>query len=343
MNDGNRILVHRVGDHAPWTAPESSSYVNEAHLQEVLAASPHWVPGVPEGSLSVRELYTSAGPVDVVIVAPDGAITVVECKLESNAEKRRMVIGQLIDYAAAITADGHERFHAAWAARGGPDLGSLLDPEGVEELRSRIETATIGLCLAVDRIDADLRRLVEYLNRATHDGIAVTALQLAYARHADLELLVPSTYGGEIAAAKATHGSPGSSDHWTRETFVDTVEDPTDKAFLVRVLECLDAPSQHLGSHDPLWFGVRPGGGMFVFPFGYRHPPLQFAINGAGRLTIRGCWQRFAEVARHPGFAELAAMLGQDENGPTRFVPVAELDPDVVWEVAERAAHAINS
>jgi len=40
------------------------------------------------------------------IAAPDSAITVVECKLESNAEKRRMVIGQLIDYAAAITADG---------------------------------------------------------------------------------------------------------------------------------------------------------------------------------------------------------------------------------------------
>ena len=343
MTDSTKILVHRVGDPAPWSTPESSSYVNEAHLQEVLAASPHWVPGVPDGSLSVRELCTSAGPVDVVIIAPDGALTVVECKLESNPEKRRMVIGQLIDYAAAICADGHERFHGAWAARGGPDLASVLTPEAVEELRSRIETATIGLCLAVDRIDADLRRLVEYLNRATHDGIAVTALQLAYARHADLELLVPSTYGGEIAAAKAIHGSPGRSDHWTRETFVDAVEDPTDTAFLIRVLERLDAPARRLGSHNPLWFGVRPGGGMFVFPFGLQHPPFQLAINGAGRLTIKGCWQRFPEVARHPGFAELAAMLGQDENGPTRFVPVADLDPDAVWEVAERAAHAINS
>jgi hypothetical protein len=28
----------------------------------VLASSPHWVPGAPERSLSVRELYTSAEP-----------------------------------------------------------------------------------------------------------------------------------------------------------------------------------------------------------------------------------------------------------------------------------------
>jgi hypothetical protein len=37
VTDSNRILVHRVGDPAPWSAPESSSYANEAHLQEVLA------------------------------------------------------------------------------------------------------------------------------------------------------------------------------------------------------------------------------------------------------------------------------------------------------------------
>jgi hypothetical protein len=128
VTESNRILVHRIGDPAPRTAPESSPNVSEAHLQEVLVASPHWLSGVPEGSFSVRELSTSAGPGDVVIVAPDGALTAVACKLESNIEKRRIV----------------------------------------------------------DRIDADLRRLVEYLNRATDDRIAVTALQLSYARHADL-------------------------------------------------------------------------------------------------------------------------------------------------------------
>ncbi|GCE44891.1 hypothetical protein Rhow_000517 [Rhodococcus wratislaviensis] len=53
------------------------------------------------------------------------------------------------------------------------------------------------------RSTPDLRRLVEYLNQITHDEVQVTALQLTCARHGDLENLIPSTYGGEIAAAKA--------------------------------------------------------------------------------------------------------------------------------------------
>ncbi|MGZ5395520.1 MAG: hypothetical protein ACXWZI_08065 [Mycobacterium sp.] len=44
-----------------------------------------------------------------------------------------------------------------------------------------------------------------------------------------------------------------------------------------------------------------------------------------------------------PGFAELAEMLGQHESGPTRFVPVADLDADVLWNVAEKTARVINS
>ena len=82
-----------------------------------------------------------------------------------------------------------------WRARGGVDLNDNLHPEALEELRSRIESGTIGLCWVADRIDDELRRLIEYLNEITKERIAVTALQLAYARHGDVEFLIPSTYG----------------------------------------------------------------------------------------------------------------------------------------------------
>ena len=340
MTDSNRILVHRVGDAAPWTAPESSSYVNEAHLQEILAASPHWVPGVPEGSFSVRELQTSAGPVDVVTVAPDGALTVVECKLESNPEKRRMVIGQVIDYAAAISSGGYDRFYSSWLVRGGPDFNLSLAPEGLVELRSRIETATIGLCLAVDQIDSDLQRLVEYLNRVTHERIAVTALQLAYARHMEVEVLIPSTYGGEIAAAKAAQNTR-QAERWTRESFVGAVDHSDDQIFLSRILKRLDSQRQP-DDRDPIWYGTRPSGGLFFHLKGLRYPPFALGINAAGRLTIKGTWQGFKETAGHPGFAELAEMLGQHETGPARYVQVDDLDPDALWDVAEQTVRGIN-
>jgi hypothetical protein len=222
MTDSSKILI-RHGSTSQWFAPESTSYIDEKHLQEVVAASPHWVPGVPENSFKVREFYTLAGPVDVMIVGLDGSLTAVECKLESNPEKRRMVIGQLIDYASAIRQEGAERFIEKWHARGGVNLKSELDSDAMQELRDRIQSGRIGLCWVADRIDDDLRRLIEYLNEITNDLVAVTALQLAYARHGEVELLIPSTYGGEIAAAKAANsGRNVGSDNrdWTQYQIV---------------------------------------------------------------------------------------------------------------------------
>ena len=170
----------------------------------------------------------------------------------------------------------------------------------------------------------------------------MTALQLAYARHADLELLIPSTYGGEIAAAKGAQGSR-QTDRWTRESFVDAVEHPADHTFLTRLLDRLDSQHQLLGDRDPLSYGTRPGGGVFFYLLGLRHPPFALSLNADGRLTVKGNWQGFPKVAGHTAFAELAAMLRQRESGPARYVPVENLDPDALWNVAERVARAINT
>ncbi len=120
-----------------------------------------------------------AGPIDVCIVDTDGSVTVVECKLASNSERRRMVIGQVIDYASAIWKDGITAFLSAWGRRGGRNRSGLLNPEAFEGLKSNVDAARINLCLAVDAIDHDLRRLVEYLDEVTLDEVRVTALQLS--------------------------------------------------------------------------------------------------------------------------------------------------------------------
>jgi hypothetical protein len=98
-----------------------------------------------------------------------------------------------------------------------------------------------------------------------------------------------------------------------------------------------------LGSHPPFAYGTRPRGGLFIYPFRLRHPPFQVLVDTAGRLSIRGNWRTFPKVAGHKGFAELAAMLGQDQNGPTRSVAVEGLDAESLWDVAERTAVAINT
>lgn len=131
---------------------------------------------------------------------------------------------------------------------------------------------------------------------------------------------------------------------WTRDEFIDAAEDPSDRAFLLRILELVDANSQlpSKGAHVRLYFGRRPGGAMFVYPFGRRFPPFKFSIT-AGQLMISGCWTGFPGVKGHPGFADLASMLDLDESGPATAVPDSGLDADEVWEVGETVSRAINA
>lgn len=158
--------------------------------------------------------------------------------------------------------------------------------------------------------------------------------------------------GGRVANVTRPAAQPGNmpkhlvqkSGDWTREEFVEAVEDPGDRAFLQRLLELVDANNQlpSKGIHVRLYFGKRPGGAMFVYPFGRRHPPFKFSVKN-GRLMISGCWTKFPQVNGHHGFGALASMLDLDERGPETAVLVAGLDADEVWQVGETVSHAINS
>jgi hypothetical protein len=130
---------------------------------------------------------------------------------------------------------------------------------------------------------------------------------------------------------------------WTRDEFIEAVESPDDRAFLLGFLELVDANSQLPSQDFPfrLYFGVRPGGNMFVYPFGRGYPPFKFSVK-AGRLLISGCWKQFEGLKGHKGFAEIASVLNLDENGPASSVSVAGLDANEVWEVGERVSKAIN-
>ena len=334
------ILVRTIGSNTGWSEPETSAYANESHLQELLAEDPSRLPGVPDGSIAVRELSTSAGPIDICVVTPEGELTVVECKLSSNSEKRRMVIGQVIDYASAVRADGAAAFRERWAQRSTTELDEFLDPEASNALDDNIEAGQINLCLAVDQIDNDLRRLIEYLNLVSREDIKVTALQLAYAKHGDLEILIPSTFGSELAEAKT--GRTTKSACWTWDEFVESLSSPSDVEFALKLFNRLQQ-TETLGTRGKLWFGSKPRGGIFFHIYGYRYAPFQLWRNSAGELRIFGNWRQWSTIQNDERFARLAALLGQDHTGGAKSVSIAEIDIDEFWDVAAECDRAINS
>ncbi|WP_395307512.1 hypothetical protein V4U86_19105 [Mycobacterium sp. AMU20-3851] len=225
-------------------------------------------------------------------------------------------------------------------------------------------------CLGADRPDLErARRLASWigdLSTSIDSASDTTSLSLSLVRriieesgpgHGTLRISKSSAPTSEQPAparptshrlpertSKQSTSPQKSEGDWTRQTFIDSVHDQSDRAFLLRILELLDANFNlpPLGSRAPLHFGTRPYGAVFVYPFGLRHPPFRLGINSEGQLTIRGCWRGFPKVTGHFGFGDLARLLGQDELGPAQNVPVKGLDAEEVWNVAVKVARAIN-
>lgn len=78
--------------------------VEHPSLLPVEQLDPTFAPAVPIG----REIGTSVGAIDALFVSPQGGITIVEAKLWRNPQARREVVGQIIDYATALSTWTYE-------------------------------------------------------------------------------------------------------------------------------------------------------------------------------------------------------------------------------------------
>jgi hypothetical protein len=83
--------------------------VSEADIQNFVHAHPLCLPISEIDSIFTdpvaicTELNTPAGPIDNFMVTPSGLPVLVECKLWRNAEARREVVGQILDYAKELS------------------------------------------------------------------------------------------------------------------------------------------------------------------------------------------------------------------------------------------------
>jgi hypothetical protein len=337
MSVSNPLLV-RTDASQPWRPPAQTRYPSEAQLRDLLADDPTRLPGIGAGALAVTEFSTSAGPIDVCVVEPDGTITVVECKLRSSSEARRTVIGQVQDYASAIWSAGPNAFIDAWRRHpSAPDIDQL---EGsISTLRDNIAQARINLCLAVDEIDDNIRRLVEYLSRITRDDIAVTALSLAYAREGSVEILMPATYGAELAREKA--GPKGVKALWTHDLLIESAR-ASDRPALERILETVEQGLRGW-TRGSIRYGLHPRGGIYLHPQGARYAPAWLWVDGQQRVVICGMWKWHTSLVEHPGFKTLAALLGQDlSESPSNHL-IEALDIAELCDAIFQCASEINA
>ena len=118
-------------------------------------------------------------------------------------------MGQLLEYAGALRGMGFDDFSARFEARAGKPLlvavsdiaGEGFDEEAfLVQVAENLEAGRFRLVVVVDRITEALKQTVTYLN--DHLDGSVIALELAYLRDGEVEMLIPAVYGEEIAERK---------------------------------------------------------------------------------------------------------------------------------------------
>lgn len=205
---------------SPWKRMASAPYAWEKDLQHLLqTASAELIPADPSLDethyVYAREVPSPAGPIDLVGIGSSGSVTLMECKLANNRQIKREVVGQVLDYAAALWETDLHSLVASFRRDGGADpfdalraqFGDKADAFDMDRCRAEVERrlrdGDFRLLIAVDEIDADLRRIVQYVNRRAATGGGLKLVALAFPRYeaGATQVLVPESYGDELADA----------------------------------------------------------------------------------------------------------------------------------------------
>jgi hypothetical protein len=241
------MLMKRKGERH-WRMPAVSAYTAERELQAMLLESPELLPAEEDRRPIVMadEFPVSFGSVDLVGVSAAGWLTVVECKLKANSEIKRSIVGQLFAYGSALWEMSYEDFDQRWRQRMEMGLADHVAKETAEHgidwdrdgfvaaVAGNLEAGRLTLVVAVDEITAELRRIIEYLSLHTVGDVAVVALELGYVADGDCQIIVPQTYGVELAERKSTSAKPRRQ--WDETTFLAALPFDSPSVGVVRAL-----------------------------------------------------------------------------------------------------------
>jgi hypothetical protein len=128
-------ILFRTKGNTNWQSAGELPYSSEDHMQKMLYDSQL----IPIGSDDVARVFIreaglpGSGRTDLVGVDETGSIYIVECKLATNDEIRRKVIGQVFEYAAYLWEWSFEKFDKLFQDRGEKTLQQLFTEKVLKE------------------------------------------------------------------------------------------------------------------------------------------------------------------------------------------------------------------
>jgi len=368
---GQDVALVRHGRRGDWREPTTTAYTNEAALQKILSDSPALIYGVErDNALVAQELYIAGtGYLDLAVIQLDGTITLVECKLGSNPEIWREIVGQIVAYAAAMSSWTADDLAASWLTTTKHELlasalelaervGAPFDQlDFVRQLGAALSAGRFRLVLAVDHATAELKRIIEFLNRRTADDLQVLCVEFDYIADGEVEVLIPNHFGVESAERKASRRG-----QHTEQAFREVIASHCSSR-LTAAIDLLLEHAKHRADFDHAFWGEGAAPSLTVkfstaqgpiYPWAF-YPaassrPL-FAINfdwmhqrGNGVPDARMAEFRDA-IAALPGVAPMATGVQELRWAKRPSVPAESLfaDPGAVETFQRALDRALDS
>ena len=193
------------------------------------ASSRRWLLIKREQGIAAAEGEAARFSLDHLFVDQDGTPTLVEVKRAADTRARREVVAQMLDYAANALAfmdpgdlrTTFEAQHADPAAAISERLGAGVDPDELwRRAADNLRTGNLRLVFLADRIPAELKTLVEFLNEQMKT-MEVLAIEVATFEAEGTRVLRARTIGQTQAAQAVKGRRPRAT--WDRPTWLHSL------------------------------------------------------------------------------------------------------------------------
>jgi len=246
-DDGETVRVIPEEEYAAESVEEDLHRFVEAH-PELISAD-----GNPLLVVMSKQSFSRHGwgELDLVAIARDGGVILVEFKRDSRSANYRDVVAQILEYATYLWTVGYEEF-ARQAMRYlreqgskygraeslseavsifAADQGEEIDAKDIEDnVKSALgDKKQLQMLIVASSITRTIREVTAFLRKVY--GMKIFCLEFDYYRDKTSEFFIPKLIGDEKVRADIT-----SPERMTRDRLLDEIEDPRTKDCMSELL-----------------------------------------------------------------------------------------------------------